>query len=367
MRARPPLLLSRPTRLAALNRGNARLALAVLVLLLAACLTALGSTPPATTGDRSRNQADIVLYQQIVDGVRHGGTYYSVAATALRENGYPLRPFVAFRLPTLAMVQAHLPWPVVLALLYALAAAVLLAWFARLRPAFARPPALVAAMLLLAGGMAVFVQGDLAYFHELWAGPLIALSLALRRPGRWIEAVCAGLMAMLIRETAALYVGLMLLFALFEGERREAIGWGAALVIFGIVLGLHAQAVAAVVEPLDPTSQGWHGLLGFGFFVRTMTLSTALLMLPLSLGALLIGLALFGWAAWDTPLALRALTIFVAYAALIGVFGRADTFYWGLMIAPILLVGLAFAPDGIRDLFTRALDRRRITVTRSVK
>ena len=33
----------------------------------------------------------------------------------------------------------------------------------------------------------------------------------------------------------------------------------------------------------------------------------------------------------------------------------------------LLLVGLAFAPDGLRDLVARARDRRRIIVTRLVR
>jgi hypothetical protein len=53
-----------------------------------------------------------------------------------------------------------------------------------------------------------------------------------------------------------------------------------------------------------------------------------------------------------------------AYAALIGIFARSDTFYWALMVAPVFLVGLVFVPDGLRDLFRPSLDRRRITVTR---
>ena len=120
----------------------------------------------------------------IVDGVRHGGDYYGVAAErACARGDYPMKPFVTFRLPTLAVVQAMLPGWAVIALLYALAAGVMLAWFARLRPAFARPPPLILAMVLLAGGMGAFVQSELASFHEVWAGLLIALSLALRRSG----------------------------------------------------------------------------------------------------------------------------------------------------------------------------------------
>ena len=59
--------------------------------------------------------------------------------------------------------------------------------------------------------------------------------------------------------------------------------------------------------------------------------------------------------------------MFALYAALLGVAGRVDTFYWGLLVAPVLLVGLAFVPDALRDLLAAALDKRRITVKRVVR
>ena len=108
-------------------------------------------------------------------------------------------------------------------------------------------------------------------------------------------------------------------------------------------------------------SPGWAGLQGFGLFVKSLTLATALQMLPLWAGALLVGLALLGWAAWDDPLAARMIGILAAYAAVIGIFARLDTFYWGLMVAPVFLVGLVFVPDALRDLIRQSLDRRRIT------
>lgn len=363
-----PLWLSAPGRFAALKRPTARWALLLLAILLAASLTALASPgPPPVSHDpaqRANDQADVVLYESIVAGVRGGGDYYSVTAEALRAGDYPLRPFVTFRLPTLALVQAALPARMTIGLLYVLAVGVVLAWFIRLRPAFARPPPLAIALVLLAGGMVAFVQPELAAFHEVWAGLLIALSLALRRPERWVEAVAVGMIAMLIRETAALYVGIMAVLAFVEGRRREALGWGAAIAAFAVVVALHAHAVGQVVHTTDPASPGWSGMLGFGFFVKTMTLSTALNLAPAWLAALLVGLALFGWSVWNDALALRALTIFAFYAALLGLFGRTDTFYWGLMIAPTILIGLAFVPDGVRDLVAAALDRRRIIVTR---
>ena len=377
MRRRPlsPLWLRVPSRWATLPQRQARIGLgAVALLILASWLALLSPSPPPVSRDtagqvanRADDQADVVLYEGIVEGVRHGGNYYQVTADALREGNYPLRPFVTFRLPTLAVVQAMLPRWAALAALWSLAAAVVVAWWIRLFPAFARAPPRLVAMALLAGGLMAFVQPELVGFHEIWAGLLVALSLARRWTGRWGEAAAIGLMAVLIRETAALYVGVMLVTALASGERREAAGWAAVLAVLAIAVALHAHAVAQVVHANDPASPGWVGMLGFGFFVRTMTLSTTLALAPVWLAAPLVALALVGWASWRDPLGWRALATFAAYALLLSLFGRTDTFYWGLLVAPTLLVGLAFAVDGLRDLVTGALDTRRITVRRVVR
>jgi hypothetical protein len=359
--------LAAPSRFAALRKSRARIVVGLLMLLLAACLTALATpdlavaTDPATSqGD----QTDLMVYEKIVAGVKGGGDYYTVATDTLRAGGYPLRPFVTVRMPSLAIVQAALPaWgPAVL--LYLLAAYVGMVWSLRLGDALPRALPRLAALLLLIGSMLAFLQADLAAFHEIWAGLLIALSLGLRRPGRWVEPVAFGLVAMLIRETAALYVLVMLAMAWLEGERREALGWFVALALFAAALFAHAHAVAGVTGPHDPASPGWSGLLGFGFFVKSISLATALQLLPTAAAALVVGFALFGWGAWDDPLGLRMLVTLAAYAALIGIFARSDTFYWALMVAPVFLAGLVFVPDGLKDLFRPGLDRRRITVTR---
>lgn len=369
MTPRPPIWLAGRSRYAALSQPRARLGLLLLGLLLLATLLALASPgPPAVSHAATANaddRRDVQLYETIVQGVRGGGGYYTITADALRTGGYPMRPFVTFRLPTLAVVQAFLGPTMVMGLLYLLVAATGYAWYRRLSPAFERRPPRLIALVLLAGGLIAFVQSELVAFHEIWGGLLIALSLALRSEEKWIEAVAIGLIAMLIRETAALYVGVMVLAALAEGRRREALAWTATLGVLAIVVLLHAQAVAMVVRETDPASPGWAGMLGFGFFVKTMQISTALDLAPLWLGAPLVGLALFGWSAWRNALALRVLATLLAYAVLLALFGRTDTFYWGLMIAPTLLIGLAFAPDGLRDLIEAARGvRRKIIVTR---
>lgn len=360
-----------PSRFANVSRSRARWALALLAVLLALCLTALAApelaTPNAATGAEIE-QTDLALYERIVSAVRGGENYYVAAADALRAGQYPLRPFLTFRMPALASVLAAIPmWFPVRYLLYALVLCVAGAWAGRLRGELTRALPAVAAAVLMLGSLLVFTQYELAPFHEIWAALLVALSLALRRPGRWIEAVALALAAMLIRETAALYVLVMLGFAWAEGERREAIGWALALALFGAALGAHAWAVAGVTGPTDPASPGWAGLLGFGFFVKALTLATALQMLPVWGGALMVGLSLFGWASWRDPLGIRMFAILAAYAAAIGIFARSDTFYWSLMVSPVFLLGLLFVPAGIRDLVRQTLDRPRITVTRVVR
>lgn len=360
-----PVWMTTPSRFAVMSQSGARAMLALVLALVAATWLALAvpAAPPETGADHG---TDMALYAAIVDGVRHGGPYYTVAAEALRAGNYPMKPFVTMRLPTLAVTAAAVPPFAVVGMLYALALATMIAWYRRLLPALSRP-ALAIAMILLLGGMLAFVQSGLVLFHEIWAGLLIALSLALRRPGRWIDAVALGLAAVLIRETAAPYLALMAVFAFFEGSRREAAGWILSLVVVVIVLVLHAQAVSLVVRPLDPSSQGWDGMLGFGFVVRAIVDATALSLFPLAIAAPLVGIALLGWTAWRDPIATRMTALLAGYGVMLGLFGRLDTFYWALLIAPVSLVGMVFAVDGLRDLVRAASDSRRITVTRVIR
>ncbi|MGA1798720.1 hypothetical protein VH567_08055 [Sphingomonas sp. 4RDLI-65] len=374
-----PIWLIGPTRFAGMPRSQARIGIAMFVLLLAACLTALGSPgprPSAGSGSAPNvaaadaappGQTDLLLYQTIVDGVRSGSPYYSVAAETQRMGHYPLKPFFAIRLPTLAVVQAALSPVLANLLLLLLCVGTILAWVHRLRPETTGLVPLGIAGLLVVAGLYVNLDPGFAVFHEVWAGPLIALSLAVRRPGHWLPAVAFGLSAMLIRETALLYVAIMAGFAWTEGERRETLGWLAAIAIFAVVLAFHAYAVALVTGPLDRVSQGWSGLEGFGFYVKLATISSGLDLVPQWLASLLLGTSLFGWIAWRDPTATRALAVFAAYAALISLLARSDNFYWALITTPLLLVGIVFAVDGLRDLIAAARDTRRITVTRVIR
>jgi hypothetical protein len=90
---------------------------------------------------------------------------------------------------------------------------------------------------------------------------------------------------------------------------------------------------------------------GWSFYLSTMTIATPLSIGPAWLARVLIPLALLGWFGWRSPLALRVSGLLLGYGILLTVFSRPDTFYWGLMLTPLLLTGLAVAPIMIARLF----------------
>ena len=104
-----PLWLAAPTRFAGMARRPAQIILFGLILLVAATFFALVQPPEAPREGASSGETDVALYETIVEGVRAGGNYYAIAARSLRAGDYPLKPFVTFRLPTLALIQAALP------------------------------------------------------------------------------------------------------------------------------------------------------------------------------------------------------------------------------------------------------------------
>lgn len=359
-RARSPIWLAQPSRFARLTPLQAAVAAAIIAF---ALLLSLLAPVPLSLGPIA-DQIDIGFQDAVIEGIRAGGDYYGVVAQALRANDYPLRPFLAFRLPALTMVQSALPDLSSQLLAGFLAAAVLLAWGRRIAGWFPQTGPRIAALVALVGGMAAVARPELVHVHELWVALLIAWSLAIRRDDRWIEAVALGLIAMLLRETAALYAVAMMVVALTEGRRREAIGWGAALAVLGAALALHARAAGLVGGPPGAGVPPAGLMGGIPLFTAAIGQSGVLAMMPAWVGQSLAVLALAGWFAGPGPVAMRAALTFTVFALAVAVLGRADSVSWVLAIAPAYFVGLAFLPDAIRDAGRAILDRPRVRVHR---
>ncbi len=343
-----------PTWYANWRRGPALAALALLaVALLAACWPANTSAAPKVRASVAE-QSDLDLYRDVIARLRAGDAYYPAVAEELRKDHYPLRPFITFRLPTQAYAYARLGEPVMIGLQILLALAVGALWWRRLGPD--APLWLRAvAMFFLAAGMGGLVEPVTGLFHESWAALLMAMAIALRKPGHAAGAIVAGAVALLVRETALPMLVMMGALALLERRWREAAGWAAAIALFGVYLAWHAVQVAAVVTPADLPSPGWQGLLGIGFALKALAAVNAATILPTWLAATLLILSLFGWASVRASWAWRAALLTLGYGAMLALFARADTFYWALLAAPLSLMGIAFVPAALRDL-AAALD-----------
>jgi hypothetical protein len=70
--------------------------------------------------------------------------------------------------------------------------------------------------------------------------------------------------------------------------------------------------------------------------------------------AIVAPLALLGWASLPGGYGLRVASLLGLWMIAFLVVGRPDNNYWGFLMAPFLLLGLALAPGALRDLFIAA-------------
>ena len=334
-----------PTRLAALSPAAAIGVLFALLLLIGAGLT----LPPNPNPGGAPGGGDAQLYRQISARVAQGQNYYQAAAVEHRASNYPLKPANAVRTPIVAEITATLGEAGADMLLRLLTIAAIAATVMRLAPQL-RAPYREAAILLSATSATAFVQAGMSVWHEVWAGLLITLALACRTERRWFASVGLGLAAALIRELAFPFLLVMAATAWTSGARREAQAWLAASAIAIISLAAHMAAVWALTLPGDVASPGWMAFGGWRFDLALARQSSLIMVLPPWAAAVTTPLALLGWCAWRSPYALRTAALLMWWMGAFLVLGRPDNSYWGFLFAPLLPVGLAMAPDALRDL-----------------
>lgn len=343
---------SRPLR--NLPRGCAG---ALLVGLALALAWSAWAVPRSTTvGGQSEASAhaetaigDFALYANIAARVAAGENYYAAALAEQRAHNYPTTPFVTVRLPTLAWVNAALGTQATWALTIALLLTNTIAWSARLKEGSGPVMQVAVALLVLAGGVFAF-EPRAGLLHELIAGSLLSLALALWRPDRWWRALPFAALALAVRELALPFALLWLAFALCARSWREAGAVALVIALFVLGLALHAEGVAAHASPLDRPSPGWTGLAGPQLALLSLARLTALLALPLALAAPLALLPLLGWAGLGGRLGPFASLWFAGFALAVSVFARSANFYWVMLVLPAYLAGLALVPRALADL-----------------
>jgi len=356
-------------RFAQWPRGRAAALLGALVLaLLAAAWAPIGAGEPGeqTAGfvaalapqpgaaERPRD-ADLALYDRIIERIGRGENYYRAATDEQRKAHYPVRPGVAVRLPTLAYLDLVLGLPGQMVAAIALMLGTLWAWWVRLGEEPGGAP------LQRIGTALMFVGGSLGlnrnYFvlHELWAGMLLALAFALHRPGRkWVAALLAAGLSLAIRELCLPFVLLMAASALWRRDWKEGAAWSGLALVFIAALALHLHFVAQQIVPSDPPSPSWLALRGLPGWLSNVILSSNLRFLPHYLAGPLVLLAVLGWAGWKSPAGSFGALLFAGYGLTFMIAGRANNFYWGAVIAPALFIGLGFAPRALASLWRSA-------------
>lgn len=295
--------------------------------------------------------SDLQLYLAIADRVAKGEGYYPVSMELQRANGWPVTPFVTVRLPTLAWAEAVAGPGVLFVLQIVLLLAGAIAWYAVLAR-YSRLERYFAAGLYAVFGGSMISLAETAQ-HEVWAGLLISLALPLA--GRWPSvALALGLIASLIRELAAPFLGLIALLASYHDERGTAIKALGALATVCLALLAHYLAVSAHALSADPVSQGWLGFTGPRAVVMDMSVITAAGSLPAIAYATAGFLPMLGW--FSLPGRTGRLAVFWFGGVLFAVMalGRPDNLRWIDMLMPGYFVGLALVPRVIAGIVRKA-------------
>lgn len=336
------------------RRGPAAVLLVVLlVLMLLAAFarptasmdgTSAEQTPAATTDSQKQRDDDLALYDRIIARIASGENYYTAAIAEQRAGDYPVRPGLAVRLPTLALIHAAIGEDVLQAVAILLLGATAWTWWRRFteEPGGARYRIYAAALVVLGGSTGL----NRYYFvlQEIWTGMLIALSLGLHRPGRYGWALAVAALALALREHALPYVVLMGAMALWRRDWREGAAWAVLTAIFAIGLVLHLQTVAALVTPVDPQGPVWLVMDGMRGWLSKIVLASNLRFLPHWIAGPVAVAMVFGWSGWRSPAGTTATFLLLGYAFAFMLAGRANNFYWGAVIAPMMFLGLAWVP-----------------------
>jgi hypothetical protein len=175
--------------------------------------------------------------------------------------------------------------------------------------------------------------------HDVWAGQLIGASLASRALGFRRGSVVLAALALSIRELALGYVLLMAAFAFYERRRREAIAWVIVIAAFMAGLVAHAAAASRVITD-EAIAPNWVALGGWCFVLRASRAYFALFFTPTWINAMAVAAALVGFTQWAGATGRRAGLTVAGYLAGFMILGLPVNWYWGLLIAPILPLGL---------------------------
>ncbi len=298
------------------------------------------------------NGEDLKCYQAIVARIHAGESYYSAAGYELRRMGYATASVFNWRLPLLACFLGNLPsLKIGQAISFLIAAVMLLLWLKVFQYNKYASWQIVLGGFIFSGPLIYSVIPGPFLMHEFWAGSLIALSLALYAHGWRYTSALAGLAALFLRELALPFVIIMMLLALTEGKRREALLWFVGIVAFSAEFFIHWLTVSELVTESDKVLKGgWIVFGGWPFVLNTAQMHPFLILAPAWLAAAVVPIALLGLIGQRTLWGIRIACTVGVYMLAYALVGRSFNTYWGLMYAFLWPLGLLHAPRVLKEL-----------------
>lgn len=347
--------LPQGTRFAGWRRGPAAALLLTLAAAVAWCVW-VACTQETVPTHPKETRGDAEFYRDIVGRVHSGEAYYDAVENGLRERGYTPHSVFNWRTPVYAWAFGKPPSPLwAQSLLIVLALTTLFLGYRVVRQDGGQWQAALAIVLLL-GPFEWMLFPDVALFTELWAGTLIAFSICSQALGRPRLAVLCGIAALFFRELTLPYCLVELGIAVWQKRLREAAGWLIGLALYAAFMAWHVAQVRHRIDHFGVMhAQGWLQWNGTAFILLTCQINYYLLQAPSWLAAIYLPLGLLGLASWKTSAGLRMLLTTVIYVAAFSVIGfKPHNAYWGLMYAPLLAFGVAWAPAAVSDLIAVA-------------
>jgi hypothetical protein len=315
--------------------------------------------PKAPREHAAKTTGDADFYRAVIGRVHAGQDYYAAVATELHGRGYEPHSVFNWRPPLYAWLFGKFPGPVASIFLLGLLALVTVAFtFRALRQSGGLGKA-VGAMLLLIGPLAWCSFADVSLFSELWAGILITLSVASlaleHRKLGWL----AALLALGFRELALPYYVLAGVYDCRPWRWRTVLRWLVGLLVYAAIMSWHvARASQYLTGASVIHGDSWVQFGGTAFVLLTAQVNFFLILAPSVVTAIYLPLSLLGLLAWrGRGSGLAAMTVVVYIAAFMVIGMRPQNAYWGLLYAPLLPLGLVWAPTALADLW-RALTRR---------
>jgi hypothetical protein len=143
----------------------------------------------------------------------------------------------------------------------------------------------------------------------------------------------------------------MLILALTEGKRREALLWFVGIIVFSVEFFIHWLTVSKLVTESDKALKGgWIVFGGWPFVLNTAQMHPFLILAPAWLAAVVVPIALLGLIRQRNPWGLRIACTVGVYMLAYALAGRSFNTYWGLIYAFLVPLGLLHAPKVLKEL-----------------